>query len=176
MQIYSLSIRASTFVIFDTETTGLYPEAGDEVVELAAEKLVNGEVVATFHALLRPTCPISPGAVAVHGLTEEYLQKHGQKHDEVFPRFGSFIESAILVGHNIRRFDFPFLKIHFQVLGLPAPRNELVDTLDLARARLSLPNYKLGTVAKHFGIATDDAHRASGDVAMTREVFRSLCK
>lgn len=160
-----------TIVVFDTETTGLYPESGDEVVELAAEKLVGGVIMNTFHALLRPSRSVPKEAVAVHGLTDDYLRQFGQEHSEVFPRFAKFIEEAVLVGHNIRRFDVLFLFIHFKALGLPGPANEILDTLDLARARLSLPNYKLGTVANHFGISTNGAHRAAADVAITREIL-----
>jgi len=134
MRYTSSLLHSRTFVILDTETTGLYPEGGDEVVELAAEKLVRGEVVETFHAFLRPTRPVPPG-------------------------------------HNIRRFDMPFIAAHFQALDLRMPDNELCDTLELAREYLTLPNYKLGTVAAHFNIPTAGAHRAAADVSITRQVL-----
>lgn len=171
MRDASSLLHSRTFVILDTETTGLYPEGGDEVVELAAEKLVRGEVVETFHALLRPTRPVPPDAIAVHGLTDEYLRQYGQGHDEVFPRLAAFIVGAVLVGHNIRRFDMPFIAAHFQALGLKMPNNELCDTLELAREYLTLPNYKLGTVAANFGISINGAHRAAVDVSITRQVL-----
>lgn len=167
-------LQDKIYVIVDVETTGLYPESGDEIVELAAEKFVRGEVAETFHALLRPTRPVPNEVVAIHGLTDEYLREHGQHHHEIFPRFASFIQGAVLVGHNIKRFDLPFIVVHFQTLNLAIPDNEILDTLDLARRKFFLPNYKLGTVAAHFGIATDGAHRAARDVAITREIFRLL--
>ncbi|OGL61187.1 hypothetical protein A3E96_02840 [Candidatus Uhrbacteria bacterium RIFCSPHIGHO2_12_FULL_46_13] len=171
MRYTSSLLHSRTFVILDTETTGLYPEGGDEVVELAAEKLVRGEVVETFHAFLRPTRPVPPDAVAIHGLADDYLRQHGQDHNEVFPRFATFIAGTVLVGHNIRRFDMPFIAAHFQALDLRMPDNELCDTLELAREYLTLPNYKLGTVAAHFNIPTAGAHRAAADVSITRQVL-----
>ena len=80
-------LTSKTLVVFDIETTGLYPERGDEIVELAAEKLMNARVVNTFHALLYPTVPVPDEVVAIHGLEEQYLKNHGQPHREVFPPF-----------------------------------------------------------------------------------------
>jgi DNA polymerase III epsilon subunit family exonuclease len=165
---------APPMVVLDVETTGLYPATGDEIVELAAEKLVNGDVVAAFHAYLRPTVPVPPEVVAIHGLDEAFLARHGRAAAEIFPAFAAFIEDAVLVGHNIRRFDLPFLMAHFSRLILSWPGNDVLDTLELARARLDLPDYKLSTVAAHLAIPTAGAHRAAADVAITREVLRRL--
>lgn len=164
----------STFVVLDTETTGFYYDAGDEIIELAAEKLVGREVVAAFHALIKPMRRVPPEATAIHGLTDADLARDGQAAAEVFPAFARFTADSVLVGHNIRRFDFPFLVAHYARLDLAIPANDLLDTLDLARQQLYLPNYKLGTVANHFGISTSGAHRATADVAMTRQVLLRL--
>ena len=161
-------------VVLDTETTGFYYDAGDEIVELAAEKLVNFSVVATFHALVKPSRPLSPEVIAIHGIDNELLAREGQDPAHVFPQFLEFIAGSVLVGHNIRRFDYPFILSHIERLLLSEPENQLLDTLDLARQVLVLPNYKLTTVAAHFGIGTDGAHRAARDVEITREVLRRL--
>jgi DNA polymerase-3 subunit epsilon len=162
------------FVVLDTETTGFYPEAGDEIIELAAEKLVGGLVVATFHALVQPSRSVPPEATAVHGLDDAFVRAHGLAPADVFPGFAAFAAGTVLVGHNIRRFDLPFLAAHFAAVGLPPPDHELLDTLELARATLALPNYKLGTIATHFGIPVAGAHRAAADVAITRQVLLRL--
>ena len=161
-------------VVFDTETTGFYYDRGDEIIELAAEKLVGRDIVATFQAIIRPNRAVPPEVTAIHGLTDEYIQAHGESPHDVYPRFAGFMGNAVLVGHNIRRFDLPFLTYHFDREGLPAPTNDVIDTLELSRAMLKLPNHKLGTVAAHLGISTAGAHRAAADVAMTRQVLLRL--
>lgn len=161
-------------VVLDAETTGFYPDSGDEIIELAAEKLIDRQVVDTFHAFIAPSRPVPPDALAIHGLDNIFLEKHGEEAANVFPRFAAFIEEAVLVGHNIRRFDYCFLAAHFARLNLPLPANDILDTLDLARAALLLPNYKLATVAAHFDISTAGAHRAMADVIMAREVLLRL--
>lgn len=165
---------ASPLVVLDTETTGFLYAAGDEVIELAGEKIVNGEVVDTFHKLICPTRPVPLSATAVHGLTNEYLAQFGDSPSRVFKQFAEFIDGTVLVGHNIRRFDYPFIANHFLNEGLLVPKNELLDTLELSRLYLRLPNHKLGTIAEYFGISTDGAHRAMADVIMTREVLFRL--
>lgn len=169
-------VHDKPLVVLDIETTGLYYDAGDEIIELAAERLVNRQVVDNFHVFIRPTRPVPPEATAIHGLTDDYLHAHGEEASAVFPRFADFISDAMLVGHNIRRFDYPFILTHFDRLSLPLPANELLDTLELSRAMLNLYNYKLGTVAAHFSIPTAGAHRAAADVAVTRQIFLNLVK
>ncbi len=161
-------------VVFDCETTGFYYDGGDEIIELAAEKVIEGEVTETFHRIIRPTRPIALSATAIHGLDDEYVHDHGVWPKEAFPQFTNFIEDAVLVGHNIRRFDYPFIATHYLKLDLPVPKNDLLDTLELSRAFLTLPNHKLGTIATHFSISTYDAHRAAADVAMTRQVLFAI--
>ncbi|MFA5954317.1 MAG: 3'-5' exonuclease [Patescibacteria group bacterium] len=161
-------------IVLDIETTGFYYAGGDEIIELAAERVVNRVVVDRFHAFIRPSIAVPPAATAVHGLTDTFLAEHGSDAASVFQDFAKFVEQGILVGHNIRNFDFPFLEHHFSRHGLVMEALDLVDTLELARRQLRLLNYKLGTVATHFGIDNRGAHRADRDVEITREVFLRL--
>lgn len=172
LQLY----KQKVLVVLDTETTGFLYTAGDEIIELAGEKIINGEVVDTFHKLICPTRPVPPEATRVHGLTDDYLAQFGDSGASVFKEFASFIDDTVLVGHNIKRFDFPFIANHFLQSGLPVPQNELLDTLELSRALLNIPNHKLGTVAAHFGINTSGAHRAMADVIMTRQILLKFLK
>lgn len=167
---------AKPLVVLDTETTGFLYAAGDEVVELAGEKVINGEVVDTFHKLICPTRPVPAKATAVHGLTNEYLAQFGDSPGRVFGDFASFIDGTVLVGHNIRRFDYPFIANHFFNEGLPSMKNELLDTLELSRRYLSIPNHKLSTIAEYYGISTEGAHRAMADVIMTRQILHKIAK
>ncbi len=167
-------LLSQPLVVLDTETTGFYFDNGDEIIELAAEKVINGEVVDTFHSLIRPSIPIPLEAQAVHGLGDAFVHANGAWPHEVFPKFSDFAEGTVLVGHNIRRFDFPFLQSHYRRLDLPLLENNVLDTLELSRAMLRLPNHKLGTIAAHFQISTAGAHRAMADVVMTRQVLFKL--
>ncbi|PJE75575.1 hypothetical protein COV04_04065 [Candidatus Uhrbacteria bacterium CG10_big_fil_rev_8_21_14_0_10_48_11] len=165
-----------SYIVLDTETTGFFYAGGDEIIELAAERIIGRKVVDTFHAFIRPSIPVPASATAIHGLTDVFLEEHGVDGFAVFKEFVQFAEKGILVGHNIRRFDYPFLQHHFGLYGFITEQHQLVDTLDLARKQLRLPNYKLGTIATHFGLDITGAHRADKDVEITREVFLRLTK
>lgn len=163
-------------VILDIETTGLSWELGHEIVELAAERLVDGNVVETFQSLIIPDRPIPWDATAIHGITTEEARAEGRSLTDVLRDFTLFAASATLVGHNIRRFDFPFIVDHYRRASLPLPANNLLDTLELSRQHLRLPNHKLGTIARHFGLSTEGAHRAAADVAMTRQILLAIAQ
>ncbi len=163
------------FVVFDIETTGLDWRMGNQVIELAGQKIVNGEVVDQFHELINPTCPVEDGAYRVHGLSNMFLAEQGGKAEEHFPRFLDFVQDAILVGHNILTFDVPFLNADLQRYQLRTLNNMIIDTLVMARKLLPhLPNHKLGTVATHFGVDPSGAHRAMVDVEMNKKVFLQM--
>lgn len=164
------------FVVFDTETTGLYPHLGDAIVEIAALRInKDGKVLGEFQRFVHSGIPSHPETVKIHGLTDEFIAKHGQTPKEVFPEFIRFIGNTTLVGHNIRDFDMKFLNRHLLAIGLPPVENPLIDTLDLARAKLpQLGNHKLGTLATKFNIDYSKAHRALEDVKINAEVFIRL--
>lgn len=97
------------YIVFDFETTGTDPEK-DEVVEISAMKYNNGEKYATMTMLVRPTVPISSEASAVTGITNELVETNGKNPAEAWKLFREFIEELPLIGHNILRFDYLFLK------------------------------------------------------------------
>ena len=88
--------------------------------------------------------------------------------------FFEFIGDSIVVGHNIRNFDWLFILDYCQKRSLPLPTNKMIDTLELSRKILSLPSYTLGNVAKHFGLNHVNAHRAMPDVEFNAKVFIEL--
>lgn len=162
------------FIILDTETTGLNPFIGDALVEIAAQKIRGGQVLDEFCFVINPGVPCSAGAAAVHGMSDDYICAHGRSLNEVMPAFVKFCGDATLVGHNIVKFDLEFINNHLRQLGLGPLTNEVVDTLDLARKNLVLPDYQLRTLAEHYKIDYSNAHRALRDVEITREVFWRL--
>jgi len=159
-------------VFVDVETTGLYPIFGDRICEIGALKVRSGREVDTFVQLVDPLRPISPGASAVNGITDEMVD--GQPtFSEVAGAFLSFVENAILVAHNAP-FDFGFLALEIRLAGVPPLPNPIVDTLQVARRYLRLESHALGFLADHFHITAPDAHRALGDCRTTFRVFQQL--
>lgn len=178
-----MSIDKNDYVIFDVETTGMKPEEGHAIVELAAQRVRSprasvggaggGKVTDTFQTIVNPGRHVDPEAAAVHGITDEVVAAEGRPLIEVMPAFMLFCEGATLVAHNVK-FDLSFINSHLQQLGLPPMPNPTIDTLELARARVVVASYALGYLAKHFNIPQPTAHRALADVEVTRELLFKL--
>jgi len=161
------------YVIFDVETTGMNPEEGHAIVELAAERLRDNQVIDTFDTIVNPGRAIDKEAAAVHGITNEVILSQGKPLIEVVPAFMLFAQGATLVAHNAR-FDLGFINKHLRDLGLPPLNNPVLDTLELAKSKVMVGSYNLGYLAKHFNIPQPTAHRALADVQVTRELLLKL--
>ena len=160
--------------IFDTETTGLKPEEGDRIVELAAFRVKNKERISVFNELINPSREISPGAFAVNKITQEML-KDAPHIGTVMPKFLDFIKGSCLCSYNAE-FDLSFLNNELKLIGLPAINNIIVfDVLTMARKLMpGLSRYALWFVAQKLEIKSAQQHRAASDVEMTWEVFTRL--
>lgn len=164
----------SDYVIFDVETTGMKPEDGHAVVELAAQRVRGREVTDTFDTIVNPGRKVDADAVAIHGISNEVIAREGRPLIEVMPAFTLFAEGAALVAHNIR-FDLGFLNAHLKQLGLPSLVNPTIDTIELAKEKgVIVASYALSYLAKHFNIPQPKAHRALADVEVTRELLFKL--
>ena len=163
------------YVVFDVETTGLYPRRGDRIIEIGAVLIQNGAINDEFHSLINISRKISKGAQQVHGITNEMLEGQPTPEQE-FPRFKTFIDNAILVAHNAR-FDMAFLRAEFHRLGLGlAARYKC--TLTMSRKLFpQLPDHRLETVARyliHDELITGQSHRALEDARMTAEIWMKM--
>ena len=163
------------FTVFDLETSGLYPDK-DEILEIAGLKMRGPEEIGRFEILIQPTRSIPPEVEKINGLNELFLLVNGRKSKEAIDEFLSFAGSSIMVGHNIKDFDWPFVLSHVKKHALVQPKNPLIDTLHLSRQLLSLPRYNLTEVARHFGFENRNAHRAMPDVEVNAKVFVELMK
>jgi len=161
------------FIVFDLETSGLYPDK-DEILEIAGIKLRGPEELDRFEVLIQPTRSIPPEVEKIHGLNELFLLVNGKKSREALADFLAFIGPSIVVGHNIKDFDWLFILSHAKKHALPTPKNSLIDTLHLSRQLLALPRYTLTDVARHFGHENRNAHRAMPDVEVNAKVFVGL--
>ena len=163
------------YVVIDLETTGLN-ENTDEIVELGAIKVRHGEIVDYHSQLVKPRHPISSDASMVNGIWNDMLA-NAPDITEAIHAFIDFIGNDILVGQNIL-FDIKFAYVAaYRHLHKKALRNDYVDILSLSRRIFpGLPNYKLGTLAEHFGIAVDAAHRADADCMTELRCYQYIKK
>ena len=162
------------FTIFDTETTGLEPESGDRIVEIAAVRFKGKERLATFQALVNPKRPISEAAEKINKITPEML-KDAPAIEVVMPQFLKFIQGSCLCSYNAT-FDLEFLNHELKLMGENVLKETMVvDILKMAkRLAPGLQRYALWFVAKKLGIQTEQKHRALSDVELTLEVFYKL--
>lgn len=161
------------YVIFDVETTGMKAEEGHGIVELAAQRVHDRQVVDVFDTIVNPGVNIDKEAEAVHGLSNEQVLKEGRLLLEVIPSFVLFSNGATLVAHNIG-FDLSFINNHLKDLKLPTLTNPILDTLELARGKVAVASYSLSYLARHFNIPQPKAHRALADVDVTRQLLFKL--
>ncbi len=167
------NIEETEFTIFDTETTGLEPESGDRVVEIAGIRFRGKETIATFQTLVNPHRLISAAAFAVNKITSEMLQG-APETSEAISEFLDFIQDSCLCSYNAT-FDLEFLKNELKLTGKDLPDNAVVDILKMAKRIMpGLERYSLRFVADKLGIKTEQKHRAFSDVELTVDVFNKL--
>ncbi|MCR5425501.1 MAG: topoisomerase DNA-binding C4 zinc finger domain-containing protein [Lachnospiraceae bacterium] len=168
-----ISSPVQDYVLFDLETTGTSCRT-DEVVEISAVKVAGGIVTEEFTTLVNPGMPIPFYASAVNGITDDMVAG-SPCFEKAFADFLRFAGDAILVGHNIIRFDLQFLYRDAEKYWGKTVGNDFVDTLEIARAYLpQLHHYTLGDLATHYGISTAGAHRALNDCRMNQQVYEHL--
>jgi len=161
----------SEFVVFDIETTGLSP-ASEEITEIGAVKIKDGQIVDTFNRLVNPKKPIPERIVELTKITDQMVENEPDI-SAILPEFLEFAKGSCLVAHNAS-FDTSFIKKDAQKLGIEFDFCYL-DTVALARALVSgVKNYKLDTLTKHFNIVLENHHRACDDAEATGKIFLKL--
>ena len=161
---------ALTFV--DVETTGLDSTTGDRVCEIALLRVCGDQAIGRFESLVHPQRPMTPGAMAVNGITDAMLVD-APPFAAVLPQVQALLQDAVLVAHNAR-FDVGFLRYEWQIAGQTLPSLAVVDTLALAQARYRFRHNSLGAIASELGIIPTSLHRAMADVLITWQVWQ-LC-
>lgn len=161
------------YVVFDLETTGISCEK-DEVVEISALKVKNGQVVDGFSTLVDPKIPIPAVASAVNGITDDMVAGRPSFGDAL-RCFLVFVGDAVLVGHNIEGFDLKFLNRGTAGYWNMKIGNDYIDTLALSRKYFpDMKHHRLTDMAARYGICTDGAHRGLADCRMTQKVYECL--
>lgn len=170
------TLDALTYVVFDTETTGLLPQQGDEIVQIAAVRIVNGRRVEgeVFDTLVNPRRSIPLSSTEVHGITEAMVAD-APEVDDVLRRFHKFAEGAVLIAHNAP-FDMQFLRRREALLGL-AFDNPVLDTVLLSAVVYGQHEvHSLDALTHRLGITIPEAdrHTAIGDTVATADAFLKL--
>ena len=164
----------SDYTIFDIETTGLSPEY-NKIIELSAVKVRNSEIVDTFSQLINPECPIDYDSQSINGISNEMV-KDAPVFKDIAKDFLDFIGKDVLVGHNIAKFDIPFIKYELAAIGYTLD-NDYFDTLKFARAVLkNMYGHSLSNLPTFYGISTEGANRALNDCIMNQSVYESIWK
>ncbi|HLS07828.1 PolC-type DNA polymerase III [Lentibacillus sp.] len=169
-----VALAEGTYVVFDVETTGL-SAVYDTIIELAAVKIHQGEVVDRFESFANPHQPLSQTTTDLTGITDDMV-KDAPEVDDVLKDFHQWMNDSILVAHNAS-FDIGFLNQGFQKIGYDKIVNPVIDTLELSRFLYpELRNHRLNTMCKHLDIELTQHHRAIYDAEATGYLLWKLVK
>jgi DNA polymerase-3 subunit epsilon len=175
-----MSLRDTTFVVVDLETTGGRMTArdglvADAITEIGAVKVRGGVVLGEFATLVDPQRSIPPQIVQLTGITTAMVCD-APTIAAVLPMFLEFARGAVLVAHNAQ-FDTGFLRAAADQCGINWSRPQVLCTVQLARRVLSreeAPSVRLAALARLFAVASQPTHRALDDARATVEVLHAL--
>lgn len=159
------------YTVFDTETTGLDPSAGDEIISIGAVRIVNNRLLRfeTYEQLIDPGRPIVSMSQTIHGISNEMLR--GQPTvNKVLVQFHEYCQDTVLVGHNAA-FDMRFLQMKEAQTGVRFTQ-PVLDTLLLSGVlHPNQSSHALEAIAERLGVTVVARHTALGDALVTGEVF-----
>ncbi len=162
------------YTVFDTETTGLDPHGGDEIISIGAVRVVNGRLLRSeqFDQLVNPQRTLPWESVKFHGIRPEMLIDQ-PTIAQVVPRFHQFASETVLVGHNVA-FDMRMLQMKEEVTHIRFT-NPILDTMLLSdTVHPAQRGHGLQAVAERLGVRIMGRHTAIGDAVATAEVFLRL--
>ncbi|QTR53404.1 3'-5' exonuclease [Thiothrix unzii] len=163
-----------TYTVFDTETTGLNPAGGDEIIQVGAVRIVNGKLLQQefFDQLVDPKRTIPAETIPIHGIKPEMVK--GQPTiGQVLPAFHTFAQDTVLVAHNAA-FDMRCLQVKEKATGIVFD-HPVLDTLLLsAMLHPNQESHRLEAIAERFNVTVIGRHTALGDSIVTAEVFLKL--
>ena len=169
-------------IILDTETTGLYPENGDRLVEFAGLEMINRQMTdSTLHLYVHPERDMPEEAAKVHGLTIEVLEaKNAPPFAQVGKQIADFIRGAELIIHNAK-FDVGFLNMEFRRMGLPSIEElgcKVTDTLAMAREMFPGQKASLDALCNRFSVDRSKRvlHGALIDWELLGEVYLAMTR
>ena len=174
IDLLNTNLKHITYTVFDTETTGLNPDGGDEIISIAAVRIVNNRIVYQdiFEELVDPNRDIPMESYKIHGINYEMV---AGKNDisTILPVFKKFTANTVLVGHNIA-FDMKMLKVKEKSTHIKFP-NPVLDTLLLSAILHPVhEQHDMENIAKRLGVNIIGRHTALGDTIATAQIFLKL--
>ena len=170
-------LEKGTYCVFDLETTGLSPRF-DHIIEFGAQIVHNRECVKSLQMFIKPPVQLSAFTTELTSIKEDDV-RNAKTFAECVDEILEFIGDKVLVAHNAT-FDYGFLNAELKRIGRKPLMNPVVDTLDLARSMFDRKAYRLGNLARQFGIAYEEggdsggAHRADYDADVLAQVFMNM--
>lgn len=175
--IKDITLLDCTYVVFDLETTGLYPNSGDSIIEIGAVKIKNGKIIDRYDELINPEKNLSEEIVKITGINDDMLR--GKRKEEMAVKdFMKWVGEAPMVAHNAK-FDISFLDNAYSKYNLGKICNIVIDTLGLSRYLESSERYhNLAILVKRYGIPWDESkhHRGDYDSEGTALIFYKMLK
>lgn len=160
------------FAVVDVETTGLSPQRGDRIVEIAVARVDrSGRILDEFATLINPDGQ-DTGPVFVHGISNDAV-RDAPRFTDIVDELLQRLNGAVVVAHNAV-FEERFLAAELRRAGVATPVLPAVCSLWLAQQTLRTPNHKLGTLARYAGLPTVDAHAALGDVRTVASLLPTM--
>lgn len=156
----------------DVETTGLHPEGGDRVIEVAIERHEPDREGRRFVEIFDPGRAIPEETRPIHEI-HPHQTRRCRPFSAAAPGVIEMLEGAVRVGHNVS-FDLRFIRRELELGGRAMPPGWTIDTLLLARRWCRIEGYSLGAVASHLGLGRRRLHQALDDILTTEAVLSSL--
>lgn len=173
-EVADVPLKQLRCVVFDTETTGLEPSNGDEMISIGAIRVVNGRILRgeTFEQLIDPGRKIPKSSTRFHGLTDKDV-KGKPDAGAVLPRFHRFCGRAVLIAHNAA-FDMKFLELKEKASGVTF-QNPVLDVLLLsAFLHDHMSDHSMNATAERMGVEISGRHTALGDAITTAAIFLAM--
>jgi DNA polymerase-3 subunit epsilon len=167
-------------IVLDTETTGLNPRSGDRIIEIGCVELVNRRLTGNnFHSYINPERDSEEGALAVHGLTTEFLSDK-PKFAEIANELRDYVAGAQIIIHNAP-FDLGFLDIEFERVGFPRfveHVDKVIDTLVQAKEMYPGKRNSLDALCDRYEISNEHRvlHGALLDAELLAEVYLAMTR
>mgnify|MGYP006277658365 CR=1 FL=1 len=161
------------YVVVDVETSGLYPDRGDRVIEIAAHRTSgDGKIVESWSSLVNPMNG-EVGLTELHGISPEMVGS-APTFAQVLPEFISFLGDAVFVAHHAV-FDASFIDAEARRAGVQIPLLPGLCTYWLSRTVMhDMAKHKLGMLAEKFGVTNSLEHSASADASVVVEILPHL--